>query len=230
MTTQATLEATTARQLDELLGKAHAAAYRYPAGFGGFAATVAMAEAGWRAAGSLTARGPSQVEVALDADEHQRAWAAKELTSLVAHRWHQPYDAGDGRRPKAADAEGDHPLGRLVRLVGDPCSSSYRVLDGQVSQVDRQMGPMRFSIVIHERAPAPDRRAVPTTFTVSYWNTASGSLTCTDAYLDAYVEVDGVLLPRRRRVVTAADGGLVTRELRLSDQRLLAGAANDGAS
>lgn len=227
MTTQVTLEATTARQLDEMLGEAHAAAYRFPAAFGGFAATVAVAGEGWRAAGSLAVRGPSQVEVALDAaEEVERAWAARELTSLVAHRWHQPYDTGDGRYPKETDAGDRHPLGRLVRLVGDPHSSSYRVLDGHVSMVERHTGPMRFCIVIHERMPAPDRTAVPTSFTVFYWNAATGALTRTDAYRDDYAEVDGVLLPASRRVVTASDDGLVARKLRLSDMRLLPGAAS----
>jgi hypothetical protein len=226
MTMQAATQTTTTRQLDELLGEAHASAYRLPADFAGFAATVSMAGAGWRAPGSLRATGPDQVELVIDAPEAERAWAAKELTSMVAHRWHQPYDAGDRRHPKASDAEVDHPLGRLVRLVGDPYSSSYRVLDGHVSVVERQMGPMRFCIVVHERALAPDRRSVPTTFTVTYWNAATGVLTRTDAYRDAYTEAEGVLLPTSRRVVTASDEGLVARQLRLSDLRVLAGAAS----
>lgn len=227
MTMQAARQAApTSRQLDELLEEGHASAYRLPADFPGFAATVSMAGAGWSALGSLRAMGPDQVEVLIDAPETERAWAAKELTSMVAHRWHQPYDAGDGRHPKVTDAEVDHPLGRLVRLDGDPYSSSYRVLDGHVSVVERHMGPMRFCIVVHERAAAPDRRSVPTTFTVTYWNAASGALTRTDAYRDVYREAGGVLLPASRRVVTASDDGLVARQLRLSDVRVLAGAAS----
>lgn len=233
MTAQATLDATTAaRQADELLAEAHAAAYRFPADFSGFVATVAVTGEGWVAQGSVTVGGPSAVDLALDAPEDERVWSAKELASLVAHRWHQPYDTGDGRHQKEGGPDEAHPLGRLVRLVGGPHSSSYRVLDGHVSQVERHMGPMRFSVVVHERAPAPDRRAVPSTFTVSYWNTASGALARTDAYLDAYTEVGGVLLPRRRRVVTATDDGLTVRELRLSEHRILgpapARAASDG--
>lgn len=226
MTMQAVTQTTTSRQLDELLGEAHASAYRLPADFPGFEATVAMAGAGWRARGSMRATGPERVDVVIDATEADRAWAAKELNSMVAHRWHQPYDSGDGRHPKLTDAEIDHPLGRLVRLDGDPYSSSYRVLDGHVSVVERQVGPMRFCIVVHERAPAPDRRSVPSTFTVTYWNGATGELTRTDAYRDVYTEVGEVLLPASRRVVTASDDGLVARHLRLSDLRVVAGAAS----
>ena len=227
MTMQAATDAaTTSRQLDELLEEAHVSAYRLPADFPGFAATVSMAGAGWSAVGSLRAAGPDRVEVLIEAPEGERAWAARELTSMVAHRWHQPYDAADGRHPKDTDAEVDHPLGRLVRLVDDPYSSSYRVLDGHVSVVERQMGPMRFCIAVHERAPAPDRRWVPTTFTVTYWNAVTGALTRTDAYRDAYREAGGVLLPVSRRVVTATDHGLVARQLRLSDVRVLGGAAS----
>lgn len=226
MATQTATHTTTSRQLDELLGEAHASAYRLPACFPGFAATLSIAGAGWRAQGSLKVTGPDRVEMAIDVPEAERAWAAKELTSMVAHRWHQPYDVADGRRPKATDGEVDHPLGRLVRLVDDPYSSSYRVLDGHVSVVERHMGPMRFCIVVHERAPAPGRRSVPSTFTVTYWNAATGALSRTDAYRDAYAEVGGVLLPASRRVVTASDDGLVARQLHLSDLRVLAGAAS----
>jgi hypothetical protein len=226
MATQTATHTKTSRQLDELLGEAHASAYRLPADFPGFAATLSMAGAGWRALGSLRANGPERVEVTVDAPEAERAWAARELTSMVAHRWHQPYEACDGRLPKATDDEVDHPLGRLVRLDGDPYSSSYRVLDGHVSVVERHMGPMRFCIVVHERAPAPERRSVPSTFTVTYWNAATGALSRTDAYRDVYTEVEGVLLPASRRVVTASDDGLVARQLRLSDLRVLAGAAS----
>lgn len=217
---------TTSRQLEELLGEAHASAYRFPADFAGFAAVLTMTGSGGRGTGTVTARGPSSVVVSLDAPEAEHAWAAKELNSMVAHRWHQPYDAGDGRYPKEGDADGAHPLGRLVRLVGDPYSSSYRVLDGHVSVVERHMGPMRFCIVVHERGPAPDRRTVPSTFTVTYWNAATGALTRADAYSDAYTEVDGVMLPLSRRVVTATDDGLVTRQLRLSELHVLAGNAS----
>lgn len=227
MTLQTATDATaTSRHLDELLGGAHASAYRLPADFPGFSATVSMAGAGFRALGSLRATGPDCVEVTISAPEAEQAWAAKELASMIAHRWHQPYDAADGRHPKATDEEVDHPLGRLVRLLGDPYSSSYRVLDGQVTVVERNMGPMRFCIVVHERAPAPERRSVPTTFTVTYWNAATGALTRTDSYRDAYSAIDGFLLPASRRVVTASDDGLVARELRLSDVRVLAGAAS----
>lgn len=57
-------------------------------------------------------------------------------------------------------------------------------------------------------------------------NAARGALSRTDAYRDTYTEVDGVPLPAVRRVVTASDDGLVARQLRLSDLRILAGAGS----
>jgi len=68
------------RQLDDLLGEAHASAYRFPSCFAGASAAVSMAGAGWRASGSVTARRPISMEVSVDAPEAERARAAKELT------------------------------------------------------------------------------------------------------------------------------------------------------
>lgn len=86
MSTLATLETTTARQLDELLAEAHASTYRFPADFAGFTATLAVVGSGWHGLGTTTVRGPASVEVAIDAPEDELGWVAKELTSIVGHR------------------------------------------------------------------------------------------------------------------------------------------------
>lgn len=81
MTMQAAAPAVpTHRQLDPLLGEAHASAYLLPADLAGFSAAVSMAGAGWRTSGSVTARRPASVEVSVDAPEAELAWATQELT------------------------------------------------------------------------------------------------------------------------------------------------------
>src|SRR5882672_9505101 len=140
--------------LDDLCLSAYEACYRWPASFGGFSATISLAAPGWLVAGTLVAHAPGDVVVDLPGVD-QAAWATRQLCVLVAHRWHRPYEWGDGRWPKAAGSCAAHPLGPLIRLVGDPFSASYRVLDGQFSQINREMNGQRFSVVVHQRDAAP---------------------------------------------------------------------------
>jgi hypothetical protein len=207
-------------ELDNLCRAAHEACYRWPATFGGFSATLTLAGPGWRVAGTMVARPPGEVLVDLPGVD-QAAWVTRQLCLLVAHRWHRPYELADGRWPKAAGSCSAHPLGTLIRLVGDPHSSSYRVLDGQFSQINREMHGQRLSVLVHQRDPAPDGRSVAVAYTASYWQAATGQLLGSDAHLDRYALVEGILLPERRRVLSAQDGGLVLRELGLRDLTLL---------
>lgn len=210
--------------LDAMLRHAQEGTYRFPAGFAGFTARLLLVWEGGEAEGQVTALDPSKVEVHLEGPEPDREWASRELASLIAHRWPQTYESGDGRYPKESDPDDCHPLGTLIKLRGDPLSSSYRVRDGQVTQINRHVGNGRFSIVIQARRTAPrghaDGRGVPTQFAVCHWD-GTGRLVRSDLYSDAYVEMNDLLLPERRRVVSADDQGLVAREMRLEQHSLM---------
>jgi len=206
---------------DDLLRTAQEAAYRLPPGFGGFAAAICCSEGGQWAEGTVRAWGPGDVEVDLDGDEGVGQWARRELASMVGHRWTSPYEEGDGRYAKRLDGPPDALGGQVVVLDGDPFSSSYRVAGGGVAEVNRTMGSQRFTIVVHARTAAADGRLLPAEFSVHHWD-GSGRLVRSDGYSDEYVEVEGVPLPARRRVVSAGDLGLERRELRLSDHALVA--------
>jgi hypothetical protein len=215
---------TTDREPDELLRHAQEAAYRLPAGSGGFTAEVLWATDAAEARGTLRVSGPSDLEIVLD-DEGQeaRAGAQRELASMVGHRWAQSYEEGDGRHEKHLGPEDGLLAGRLVVLDGDPFASSYRVADGAVVQVNRTMGGGRFSIVITARTVAPDGRVLPAQFSVFHWAADSGRLTRTESFSDRYAVVAGVALPAARRVVSATDAGISRRELRLTGHVLLGG-------
>jgi hypothetical protein len=213
-----------------LLRSAYAAAYRYPSDFGGFQAHVEVVEDTTRSAGRVDVRGPRAIQLDLTDDAPGRDWLLQELASMVGHRWAMEYEQADGRFSLSLGPEEAHPLGRLVRVLDDPYHSTYRVLDGQIVQIDRQMGGMRFSICVQARTFAPDGRALPGQFSVAYWDTTASRLTRADTYMDEYASVDGVYLPVRRCVVTADDTGLTTRELRLSQPVLNAPASPESAT
>lgn len=169
-------------------------------------------------------RSPREMALGIDADEAGLQWLNRELGSMIGHRWHAPYAEGDRRYTQTLGSDDAHPYGRLIRLHDDRFNSSYRVRDGQIAQINRQMGPMRFTIHIQDRVILPGDptgRSLPTHFTVAYWNVEGGRLVRTDIYRDRYVAIGGLHLPASRLVVTADDNGFTYREMRLTGHELL---------
>lgn len=205
----------------EAMRAAHDAGYRFPAGFHGFAASVAAISSvdgtTHDRSGEVIVRGPREIDLQLDGPEDLVGWTRQELASMAGHRWPTPYDQADGRWSLTFAEPIEGPLGRKIAVHGDPFQSAYRLRDGRIGQVIRTIGTTSFTITILSHAPTPDGRFLPAEFTVSYWDTGTGRLDRSDAYSDRYLEVDGVQLPASRRVVTAQDSGFSVRELRLAD-------------
>ncbi len=213
-----------------LLRDAHAGAYRFPEGFAGFEAGLTFTQDGQTTTGTVRVRGPRAIELesAEGLDEVALGWLRQELGSMAGHRWSAPYEAGDGRWTQTLGPDDGHPLGRQVLIHDDPFASSYRVRDGRIGQVNRQMGSTRFTITIQGHQTLADGRTLPAAFSVAFWDAEQGRLTRADVYADRYATVNGVELPAARRVATASDDGLTVRELVLSDHRLLDGEAETG--
>lgn len=205
----------------ELLEQAHHAGYRYPADFPGFEAVIEAYRTGSITTGRLRVAGPRHICIDVDADRDAWGWLERELGSIVGHRWALPYHDADGRHTLRLGPADDHPLGRLVIVEDDHFDSSYRVRDGQISQVDRHMGTSRFSILIQERTATAEGRTLPSHFTVVHWDTQHDRLVRTEVYDDRYVTVDGFPLPWLRRITVADDTGVAVRQVHLRNHRLL---------
>jgi hypothetical protein len=159
-----------------MLRRAYEATYRYPPGFAGFRAALeftrsdpAAPGAAHVARGQVQARSPQAVSVEVETDAAGRNWLWQELASIIGHRWPTPYEEADGRHGLTLGPDDGHPLGRLLQVHGDRFGSSYRVRDGQIAQIIRRFGNMRFAIHIQERVATSDGRTLPTQFTVAYW-------------------------------------------------------------
>lgn len=204
----------------DLLRAAHEAGYRFPPNFAGFAADIEVSVNGEARRGHVALRSPRDLDLALDADEATLGWLRHEIGSMAGHRWPTPYAESDGRWTLTIEGEEGHPLGQLIQVHDDPFDSSYRLHDGRIAQVNRQMGPTRFSINIHEHALTADGRTLPSSFTVAFWDTDQGRLTRTDAYQDRYADIDGVYLPAQRRILRAEDSGISVHEMALTNHVL----------
>lgn len=217
------IEASEQERADALLRTAQEAGYRFPEGFGGFTAKLAVGDA----VIEVTARDPKDVTFQADKesdDPELVKWARREIASIVGHRWPKAYADGDGRYRKRLDADRTNPAGQLVHFEDDPFCSSYRVQDGHLTEVRRTAHGTRFTIVIGSRVAVGDQH-LPGAFSVYYWPvTEAGDteeLAKVETYSDEYVEVDGVWLPAARRITTGDKDGLTTRHFRLTDHALL---------
>jgi Protein of unknown function (DUF3386) len=203
---------------DELLRRAHETSYRLPPGFPGFRARLRVSGP-IEAAGRVTIRPGARPELEIDLPE-QAKWLEHELASLAGHRFHRSYDEADGPTAKRLEAEDGNPQGDLI-VLEDSMDSSYRVGEGVINEISRTHGGGRFTIVIQDRAEAPDGRLVSTAFTVCHWGSDDGRLSRVDAYSDAYVDVDGLLLPSRRRIASASESGLLVRQFEFDAHEIL---------
>lgn len=200
------------------LRRAYEADYRYPPDFGGFEASVYYAWDRESWSGSVEVRSPSDMsyEGAIEDADGQLRW---EVASVVNQCWWTPYEGANGRMRLSLDTR-ENPLGRLLR-VEDGLNSAYRIRGGQVSQIERRSGDLKFSINIQERTFTEDGRTLPAHFCVVYWSVEWRRIVRTDIYRDGYLPVEGIYLPLGRRITTADDSGVTTRQILFRDHRLL---------
>ena len=203
-----------------MLQAAHDRAYRYPENFAGFQAALRYRTDEESLEGTITIHSPDTIRLELGGREGEMQALQREIASLCAHRWYAPYSAGDGRYTLSLDENAEHPLGQLILFGDDPFNSSYRIQDGSVVQINRQMGTTRFTIHIQEHTHIEENKTLPRQFTVAYWDTNQKRLTRTTSYTDHYTPVEGYYLPASRRMIIYDDKGVSTHVIEFSAHKL----------
>ena len=191
--------------------------------FPGFTAAV-IGHVDGRAFGG-TARVAADGDVSLDIDEkHAVEWVKDQLGSMALHR-----RAPSPKRPRPvlrfADQDDEHPLGRLLTFVGGAMASSYRVRDGEITVVNRAIGPQHMTITVLDNRPNAEGKSLPRSYSVQYWDGKSGKLLRTQSVQNRWTRVGRFDLPTRLTVTTASQTGLNVRSLRLAKHKLLVKAA-----
>lgn len=191
--------------------------YHWPPEVTGFAATVGYFNGSGTLNGQLDAASPRELKLALpEAAPEDLRWCETELRSMIGHRLFRTFEQGDGRYQMSLESSDEHPFGLLIRLHGDPNQSSYRVSDGMLRQANRTAGPRHFTLSVHSVKLLDEEHYIAQNYSVLHFANDGGQLIRADVYTDDYTEVDGVWLPCLRRIVSADDHGLHTRELRFS--------------
>ena len=186
--------------------------------FPGFTANVVIQVEQRSAAGKLTVSSDGQIDLELgELPQDDLKWARQHLRSLVQH---QMPDGSLGDGASIVPEEGSHPLGPRIRLAEEVMGSEYRIKDDVVTQVNRLMGKQRLTINVLDVFRNAEGRYLPSVFTVTSSDVASGSLISTQTVLHSWVRVGQFDLPSRILEVDCRSGGNQVRAVQLSGHRL----------
>jgi hypothetical protein len=112
-------------------------------------------------------------------------------------------------------------LGRLLLIHGDGMGSRYRILGKHIRQINRSMGPVRFTINVEDAMTTADGRHLTTRYTVYYFNPQDNSIKQVDSISDDHAVVSGVYLPGTRRVIGTENGEVRVRVMEFREHQLL---------
>jgi hypothetical protein len=190
--------------------------------FPGFSADLEVFFDGKVVKGHAVVNAKGKVEVDL-ANAGAEAWAKRMLASIAGHRM----DSGtEAPTPCAFLAEDTgHPLGRAIRVVNDEYHSSYRVRDRQITEVNRHMKDVRFTIIVLENRRNEEKQFLPACFTVETWDLKTDALRGSETQHQTWHRVGKFDLPATTTVVTATAGKLEARSLKLTNHQLASSAA-----
>jgi hypothetical protein len=185
--------------------------------FPGFTADVEVNVEGKVTTGTVEVSPKGAVKLKLEG-EHA-SWARRTLESVVGHR----LDGGAAADTPCAFADDvkDHPLGRAIRVLNDEFHSSYRIRDRQVIVVNRQAGPVRFTITVTENHRSAEGRFLPACYVVNTWDLKSNALKSSVAHHQTWRRVGAFDLPLAATAVSATAGAQEARRFTLSNHRLL---------
>lgn len=186
---------------DAVLQRAHDARVCWGPGFPGFSADVAIYVGAEVVRGKLTVASDGAVELDAPAGPG-KDWARSQLRSLVTHRG---LDGPTELDPGATFAEtnSEHPLGRLIKLPPDSFFSSYRVKGDEITEVNRTTPEGRFSNRILANYRNGEGKLLPSAYSITYWDPATGSLKKVETYHDSWSRVGRLDLPATHTQVTS---------------------------
>lgn len=143
----------------------------------------------------------------------------QQLDSLIMHRMEEStvVDKGADYEPET----GTHVLGTKIRLAEEQMGSLYRIKDGVITEVNRNMGPLKFTISVLSVERNEEGNYMPSVFTVSFWNKKTGEVHSTHTYTHTWQRVGPYDLPETLTIVSAEKDTRRVVRMNFSDLELL---------
>jgi len=214
-------------QARELLRRAYEKTSRWGKDFPGFSAELICNDQGKIVRGLVTVKSVREVEVSLP-DETLQKWVQGQVAMMAIHRASRPFEEADGRYILTLGDEDSHPLGRLVYIHGDGMNSRYRIKEDRITQINRSMERIKFTINVEESFTTQDGKHLTTRYTVYYFSPQDGKLLQAESYADQHAMVSRqgqpqaapFYLPGQRRITYTENGETITRMLTFQGHKL----------
>ncbi len=203
----------------ELLRRAFEKTSRWPENFGGFEADLRINVNGEETTGKVTVKSSKEVEVSLPNEELQQ-WAQGQISMIAAHRGPRSFEESDGKYNLSLEGEENHPQGPRISL-GDSMGSSYRIKDDRITQINRKMPHVAFTINVEDSALTQDEKYLTTRYTVYYYSPKDGSLANVESFSDSHTRVGHADLPATRRIISYEKSATVTRTITFENHKPL---------
>ena len=203
----------------ELLRRAFTKTSRWPTNFGGFEADLRINVNGEETAGKVTVKSSKEVEVSLP-NETLQQWAQGQISMIATHRGPRSFEESDGKYNLSFEGEDNHPQGPRIGL-GDSMDSSYRIKDDRITQINRKMPHVAFTINVEDSALTEDEKYLTTRYTVYYYSPKDSSLANVESFSDSHTRVGNADLPATRRIISYEKGATVTRTITFENHKPL---------
>lgn len=139
------------------------------------------------------------------------------LTSAHQHR--MPAPPGE-EQVVFADNEVGHPYGRLMRLNDKEFNSSYRIKNNVITEVNRSMGPAKFTISTLEIVRNAEGKYLPLAFNITTWG-PDKKITTSDTFLTTWAQVGKFDLPKKTLVFSKGNETNGYKMIEFSNHKLL---------
>ena len=207
-------------QARALLQRAFERTARWPSDFKGFSADLTVNINGRQIQGTVEVKGPREVTVQLP-DEATQKWANEQIGMIAVHRAPRKFEESDGKHRLTLEAGSDHPLGRRLNLHGDGMQSFYRIKDDRITQINRKMPHVAFTINVEESSTTQDHKHLTTKYTMYYMGPQDGTLRNVESFTDTHVRVGDSDLPATRRIISYENGEVLVRTMTFQNHKLL---------
>jgi len=193
---------------------------RWQPDFKGFTADLTVNVNGKEGKGSVSVKGPKEVAVTLPDPEMQK-WAEGQIGMMAVHRGPRSFDESDGKYSLTLGDDTDNPLGLRLTINGDGMHSFYRVKGDRITQINRKMPHMAFTINVEDSAVTQDGKLLTTRYTVYYYSPQDGKLTNVESFTDSHARVASSDLPATRRIISYENGEVVVKSLLFEHHKML---------
>jgi hypothetical protein len=207
-------------QARALLRQAFEKTARWQLDFKGFTADLQVNVNGKEVRGTVTVKGPRDVSVSLPDPDLQK-WAEGQIAMIAVHRGPRSFEDSDGKYALTLGDDKDHPMGPKLIIHGDGMHSFYRIKGDRITQINRQMPHMAFTINVEDSAVTQDGKFLTTRYTVYYYSPQDGKLTNVESFTDSHTRVGSSDLPATRRIIAYENNEVAVRSLSFENHKML---------